>query len=659
MTTTNSIITNLEQLRGRQLFGDIDLHFARFICRHAGPDNDNNFSYPLFLAAALVSNATVTRKHVCFDLTSVSGNLNDYFRDLTGYDRDTTSMLRAAAARAPIPDPGTWQETLRRAGVVGNPGDYAPLILDGSRLYLHRYWSYERQLGRRLCELLSQPCRPDGILLPPGKLTDISPRFAAFARENPGELNYQAVAAFAAVRNAFTVITGGPGTGKTTVVAAILALLRDQTPGLKIALCAPTGKAQARLRQAIRDEVASLNCTAAVKEALAATATHTIHRLLGAEYLTPHFRHNADHPLPVDVLVVDEASMVPLILMTKLLSALRPDTRVILLGDKDQLASVESGAVLNDLCAAAAVNGFSPAFIGDFQRCGNPATAAQLPHATHAPRNTDHVVALQRNYRFAADRGIGRVKNAVNALPDNPSEDACRAVLELIEHDSTGEITAMPLPEWTDGTLDRAVAVLLHRPLSAAASESFAAYFRVESLPEAYRIFNRMKILCSHHVGPYGVTSINRLVETALGHAPGERLYRGRPIIIRENHHALQLYNGDIGLIWPDTDTGRLRAYFPDYETEGEFRSFNPLQLPRHETVYAMTVHQAQGSGFEQIVMILPNDENSPLLTRELIYTGITRAMRHVAVWYRPAALIRALQRRTSRTGGLAQLLSR
>ncbi len=647
------IIEDIEKLRGRMLFSDIDIHFARFVCAQSG----NPDCHPLFLAAALVSNATVGRKHVGFDLASVAGNLNDYFRDLTGYDRETAIMLRTHAERVPIPDPESWMAALADTPVVAKPGGYAPLILDGQFLYLHRFWSYEQQLGLRLRQLLTRREESADAETLSGRLLSVSPRFAAFARKNPGQLNWQAVAAFAAVRNSFSVITGGPGTGKTTVVAAILALLREGRPQLKIALCAPTGKAQARLKPAVREEGARLDTPPDVKEALIGMETYTIHRLLRVKYMTPHFRHDAQHPLDIDVLVVDEASMVPLILMTKLLAAIPLKTKVILLGDKDQLASVESGAVLNDLCGIAGINTFSAAFIDAFRRAGGDLSAAEkLPLAADGARFIDCAVALQLNYRFAPDKGIGRIKNAINELPENPSESLCRAILPLLENDPSGEVSPVDLPAFNDGSLDRRIAATLRRPLSD--GETFESYLQAGDVDDAYRIFNRLKILCSHHVGMYGVENINRLTEIAMGLPPGERLYHGRPVIIRENQHHLRLYNGDIGLLWKDAVSGKLRAFFPDYEQDGGFRQFNPLQLPRHETVFAMTVHQAQGSGFENIVMILPDDENSPILTRELIYTGITRAMKRAEIWFKPGALVKALQRRTVRVGGLARLLT-
>lgn len=644
MMAESELINICGGLRGPSLFADIDFHFASFVSRRAGGDDN------IFLAAALASHATISGKHVCIDLEELSGDLNDYFRDLTGYDRESAARIRSLAARVRIP--GDFRSRLEASPAVSHPGGGEALVLDGSRLYLQRYWCYEQRLGRRIRELASRP--PSGTLPQPGALAGLSARFSAFAMENPGELNYQELAAFAALRNPFTVISGGPGTGKTTVVAAIIAMSLMLDPECRVALCAPTGKAQARLRQAVRDESKHLNCPDSVLERLMELEAFTVHRLLRVKYGIPHFRHNAANPLPYDLIVVDESSMVPLTLMAKLLDAVSGNAKVVLLGDKDQLASVESGAVLNDICAASGVNVFSPGFVNDFNT-SSVSGCLVLPELSGGVLR-DCAVGLTRNYRFAPDRGIARVKDAICALNEEPGLDSCLEIVRLIGNDRGGEIIGEDLPAFESGVLDTALHRLLRTQMGGG-DTLFRNYPRAPDVASAFAIFEGFRILCSHRSGPYGVVNINKLVENALGLDGRERFYRGRPVMVLENDHKQMLFNGDIGMVWPDPSGGSLRVYFPDEGVSSGFRSFSPHQLPEHETVFAMTVHKSQGSGFRHVLVVIPDDANSPLLTRELVYTAITRAMKHVRLWFRDKSFAAALRRRTRRTSGLKEIL--
>ena len=474
-------------------------------------------------------------------------------------------------------------QELPASSTVGSGEAFTPLVFDRGRLYLRRYWEYEQHLAR-------------AILARAATVTK---------RPKQGERDWQRVAAENAVARNFSIITGGPGTGKTHTVRMILRLLREQDGGteLKIGLAAPTGKAAARLSDALRGE--------------AAEEATTIHRLLGTIPDSPYFRHNADRPLTADVVIVDEASMVDLALMTKLVEAVPLTSKLILLGDRDQLASVEAGTVLSDICAAA--------------------ESEESPlHGT--------VVQLRKNYRFATTGGIYTLSTAVNA------GDADAAVAALQRADDE-ELRWDKLPAATD--LSRA----LHERIVA----GYRAYLQAADPVAALEQLHRFRILCALRHGPFGVENLNALAEEALSKAglltTRSGWYAGRPVIITRNDHNLQLFNGDSGIILPDSEaSGELRAFF--LSPEGKLRRFLPSRLPQHETAFALTVHKSQGSEFEKLLLILP-EKDAPVLTRELLYTGITRARSRVEIWTNEEIFRAAVARRTERTSGLREALWR
>lgn len=492
--------------------------------------------------------------------------------------------LAEIAALEGAPSAAVLETNLRSSGVVGWAEDFTPLVLDpANRLYLRRYWEYEQQLAEA-----------------------IRGRAAAASRKKEKkESDLQKVAATRAVANKFTVITGGPGTGKTRTVMEILTLLRKQAGGesLRIALAAPTGKAAARLTESVRT----------INQLPEAT---TIHRLLGYLPGSPYFRHDAKHLISADVVIVDEASMIDLALMAKLVAAVRPEARLVLLGDRDQLASVEAGSVLADICAAA----------------GESEPNDPLHRA---------VIALQKNYRFAPRGGIFRVSTAVRA------GDA-EAALTIFQ--AGGEASRHPLP-----SVAKLADTLGERLVSA-----FRPVLEDADPASALAQLQRFRILCAVRHGPFGVENLNALAEEILAGAgllvprPGG-FYRGQPLTITENDYNLGLYNGDSGIILPDRDDGgELRVFF--LSAKGNLRRFLPARLPRHETAFAMTVHKSQGSEFDRVLLILP-EADAPLLTRELLYTGLTRARESVEIWASEAVLRASIARRVVRSSGLREAL--
>jgi exodeoxyribonuclease V alpha subunit len=613
----------LGELRRQGVLRDLDLHFAELMGRLANDDG-----WPLALAAGLASRRT-GEGHVCLHLAQEAGR------------RWPTP---SGELRSPPAD--QWLAALRGAPVVGQPGDFAPLILDpAGRLYLYRYWDYEGQLAAEMLRR-RQPAAPpiaeEPLRQGLARLFD-SPPPATGA-------DWQRIAAAVAVLQPLCILSGGPGTGKTTTVVRILALLLEQAQTLdpprhlRIALAAPTGKAAVRLQESIRAARQRLPVTPEVRAAIPDQVS-TLHRLLGGTPDSVYFRHGRDNPLPVEVLVLDEASMVDIALMTKLLWALPPDARLLLLGDKDQLASVEAGAVLGELCAGA--EGFSEPFRQRLERLtGQPIPA---PGEATSPL-ADCVVTLRHSYRFAGGGGIGRLAQAIN----QGDAEGCRRLLEA------GDTPELTLAEG-------------RREPASHAADHYADYLerlRAGAGPaELFEGFHAFRCLCALREGPSGVVGLNQAIEGELERRglidPSHRWYPGRPLMITRNDYNLRLFNGDIGLVLPDpAAAGRLVACFPRTEANpgsgagDPWRRLLPSRLPPHESCYAMTVHKSQGSEFDRVLLVLP-EHDAPLLTRELLYTAVTRARLGLLLHGDPAALEGMVRRPTRRSSGLNDALVR
>jgi exodeoxyribonuclease V alpha subunit len=524
---------------------------------------------------------------------------------------------------------------LLRSAVVGRPGEFRPLILDAAgRLYLQRYWQYEKELADAIREKASAA----GDICEDTLNKGIDRLFPPLAS---GKTDWQALAAIAAVRKKFAIISGGPGTGKTSTVVKIIALLIEQKPEqrLRIALAAPTGKAAARLHQSISLMKGGLACSEATREQMP-VAVSTMHRLLGSIKASVRFRHNRENRLPFDVVIIDEASMVDLPLMAKLVTALEEGARLILLGDKDQLASVEAGSVLGDLCGGGRGEVFSAAFRQSVKKlCG--AELQSNAAEAHPPVLADTLVVLKKNYRFQDGSSIGRLATAINA---GDGEQA----LALF---TTGKADL----RWGDIP----PAAMLKKALAGEVVAGYRHYLAAETPAEALARFDAFRVLCALREGAYGVVAVNRLIEEILAENRlidvQSRWYKGRPLIMTTNDYNMKLYNGDVGIVFPDPGgSGVLRVCFP--APDGGVRAVSPLRLPDHETVYAMTVHKSQGSEFERLLLLLP-DHDSELLSRELLYTGITRAKHDVAVWGKREIFAAAVARRIQRTSGLSDAL--
>lgn len=509
--------------------------------------------------------------------------------------------------RVPLEETSTWQGH----AWVGRPGSYAPFILeDSGRFYLSRYWHHEEGVASLLQERLRQT-------LTPAHLPQLRSALAALFADDPEDRQRQA--ALLAQFKPLTLVSGGPGTGKTTTVVKLLALLlaQPQAKPLRILLAAPTGKAAQRLVESIRASKQKLGLTPG-QAALIPEEAQTLHRLLGAQGDTGRFRHCRDNPLRCDLLLVDEASMVDLALMHALLDALPATARLILLGDRDQLASVEAGSVFGDLCSREGSSAALQQLLAPFN--------VKLSVAATASPLADCRVELIRSYRFSADGGIGALARAAR-------EGDGKNFLKTLE---------------AGGELSRCAAEKLRERVL----QGYAAYRDVARHGEpaaAFEAFLKFRVLCAHRQGPAGVEGLNAMLEPA-----GGGWYAGRPVIVRANDYALRLFNGDIGLCLP-TPEG-LRVFFET--APRQYRALAPGRLPAHESAWAMTVHQAQGSEFDEVLLVLP-ETVTPVLNRPLIYTAVTRAKARFTLCGTDAVLMAALATLPARESGLVEKLHR
>ena len=685
------------------------------LARHAGSD-------PATVrwverAAFAVSRAT-SAGHVCITLDTLLKEQDDWL----DRPRQARSRLRAV---------------LLGSGMVcdGDAGSAAltPLVLDqDNRLYLARYYDYERQLAHALArraQAATDPVRPEAAggegvtqyateaVAQESAEEALAIRLQTFF--NPaeaGQVDWQRVAAVLALSGRLTVISGGPGTGKTTTVVAILACLLAQASAhgqpLRIALAAPTGKAAQRMQEALLERAGSLPAALA---AHLPRHSYTLHRLLG---VGPggRFRHHRDAPLPYDVIVIDEASMIDVALAARLVDAVPAASRLIMLGDKDQLSAVEAGAVFAELSAQPCL---SPARLDSLARI-LALTPAQL--AAALPQNrpvdagadfdpgaarlaaarplTDCVVWLEHNYRFGLTSPIGRLSLAIKegAASDALAVLAGESGSAVLYEDGGRDLSAASLQTLADGYQPYALA--LRETLEVARGLSDAGLPDPAPLFEA---FNRYRVLCAVRAGARGVDALNTVLAARvrqvaalgtaadMGHggrrgaaktsadngvntgtgdgtsaagrdgigggigriAPDAAWYAGRPVMVTRNDYALGLFNGDIGIALPAGQT--LRVVFRN--ADGTYRAVSPAALPAHDTAFAMTVHKSQGSEFIHAALILPATA-SRVLTRELVYTAVTRARAQIAIYAAVDVLAQAIVSRTERDSGLAARLA-
>jgi len=599
----------LSTFRQEGIIEDIDLELCRF-ARQRQP----GISEKVLLAISLLS-YLFRRGDVCLLLEKYSGQ--PLFND----DTDET-LIRA-------PEKQEWVEALLESTVVGAPGDFTPFILeDNERLYMHKLWNYENELASQL--LLRSQQVDENVDM--DLLEDGLTRLFSYS-EDP--VDWQKVAAASAVRNKLSVISGGPGTGKTSTVVRILALILEQAQqgndSLSIALTAPTGKAAARLKESIAGAKDTLDISEQVRSGIPDQAM-TLHQLLGARKNSSAFKHNRENPVPYDLIVVDEASMVDQALMSKLLSALLDDAQLILLGDKDQLASVEAGAVLGDICDVKD-NKHSRGMAEWLKQ-----TSLDLPIdyvSANPSALTDNITLLTKSYRFDEESGIALLAKEVNA------GNAERA-LQVLSNDEYSDI------KWLSADNEADLKNLLRTKVV----NYFQKIVDSNSADEALQHFNTFRILSAHRRGPWGIEYLNRLVEHILQQegliSKYDQWYPGKPVIINVNDYRLGLRNGDTGLCLPDGEGG-LKIHF---RHEDDIRKIAPNRLPDHNKAFALTVHKSQGSEFDRVLLILP-DVSSKVLSRELIYTAITRARSGIDMLANKTVLGETICKKLQRSSGL------
>jgi exodeoxyribonuclease V alpha subunit len=657
---------------GQGLLRHIDSAFAAQVLRldaHASP--------ALMVAAAVLAHME-GRGHTCLSVAE----LCQPPVALLGWPAaavDGAQGLMALWAHLPS-TLADWQTSLQAAlqghspsvGVrlADAPDQGQPLVLGGSSdeplLYLRRYAGYEQRVGQSLLQRASEP-----LAVPEAAAREWLDRFFVPNPEAPNPqahnlTDWQKVACAVALRARLSVITGGPGTGKTYTAARLLALLLALHPDgspLRVALAAPTGKAAARLKQSIDDALTRLPVPADAGLDLSALIARmgparTLHSLLGARPDTRQFRHHAANPLDVDVLIVDEASMVHLEMMDALLQALPPTARLVLLGDKDQLASVEAGAVLGDLCQDAAAGRYSAATAQFVQRVAGQTLAAEFVLPDPAPVLAQQTVMLRQSRRFKG--AIGQLALAVN----RGDAAAARACLGGPDNAVTSPVLAL------QPSSPQAVCALA---LGATGKPSYAEYLRlmqtgpagqgaevsIEShgqwVSSVLKAFERFRILCAVHQGDWGTQALNAAVQKALADAGLLQVkgdwYEGRPVMVTRNDAQLGVFNGDVGVVLPNTE-GKPKVWFLDGEA---LRSVSVMRLAQVDTAFVMTVHKSQGSEFEHTALVLPPG-GAELLSRELAYTGITRAREQFTLIEAEAGLLEAAIHRPSvRASGLAQ----
>jgi len=621
------VTVSLEALRARDAISRLDDRFARRMSALAGEER------PEVQVAAALASRRMLDGDVCVDLAALvsPGPLGE------AQEADDGHVWPAL---------DEWLEALSASPLVARadgPADTTPLVLDGrGRLYLRRFFEDEQRVARALrsrAETLASLPDPAAVRASIERL---------LPDDGSGDIQWPRVAAAVAVAKRLCVVTGGPGTGKTTTAARLLAVLVETALGRggrapRIELAAPTGKAAARLGEAIRGELARIDCAPAVRDAVPREAK-TLHRLLGVDgRRLPGDAGTRRRGLRAGVVLVDEASMVDLALMATLVDALPEDARLVLLGDADQLASVEAGAVFADVCGPRRPPGYSRDAVAWIA-----AAAGQSPWEAQGRGSpvADCVVQLQRSHRYGEASGVGRLARAVRA------GDA-EAVLALCDDPGVPDVAR--LAAGAGAGTGAGTASLRDR-----IARGYEAFARAREPAARLLALDRFRVLCAVREGPRGVVALGQLAEETLlergglparGRAPAESA-DGRPILVTRNAPHLGLYNGDVGVL--AREGGVLRAHFAS--PEGALRKVAAARLPEHELVFAMSVHKSQGSEVDEVLLVLP-DEDVPLLTRELVYTAVTRARERVVIQAGPEQLRAALARRVRRASGLGDAL--
>ncbi|MGO2330258.1 MAG: exodeoxyribonuclease V subunit alpha [Pseudoalteromonas nigrifaciens] len=639
--TLSTAVPLLTYLLSENRIRIVDVKLAEMLSKsNSDSENTHNEMFYLVLLLCLSQQS----QHSCLTLSEVdwSNPFNLRHSDFSKAQGSVPDKL------SPFSEGFNYEQVLSYLQNHTSVGANKPLQLFNQRLYFARLAGYEQTLASRLITMSERTLNINNELLA-ALLNEYFTPDANIATD------WQKVACAIAATKGFSVITGGPGTGKTTTVTKLLAILQSlyKTAPLSIKLVAPTGKAAARLSESILGAKDKLTNIPADIKTLIPESAQTIHRLLGVKPFTNKFRHNKANPLHLDVLIIDEASMVDLSLMAKLIEALPAHARLILLGDKDQLASVDTGSVMSDLCQGLVLGqtpGYSPARCDELNNLCFNGEAKLIAQSNSAFKLADCIAFLQHSYRFDAQSGIGQLALAVNT--NNTG------VLNYVEQESVEG-------RFKDVILDYDFIAKPIEKLVKSAASKYTHYLSLiaqgASVAEVHKAFASYQLLAAVREGDYGVNSLNQRIERVLQQqglitlSPNQRHYTGMPIMVSQNDYQLKLFNGDIGILMPD-ESGQLKALFID--EQGNQRAFSAARLPAHDKVYVMTIHKSQGSEFSYTAMVLPPLKQARMgINRQLVYTGITRAKNTFELVADKKVLLLAMNKSVSRASGLYERL--
>jgi len=563
------------------------------------------------------------------------GKLNPFLSRLSQKMAAGNVCLDIHAARKDSDEyalPDLSDAELLRHPLVGSEKDLKPFILHQNKLYLQRYFQYETHVIRCIQNMISED---DTAAIMQNLINQSHKLTSLFPQKNNETTDWQMIAAISALLHRFHIITGGPGTGKTTSVSKLLALILEQQPHTRILLAAPTGKAAVRMTESLGKinsmfEREGIHVSETTLSKIRTLKPTTIHAMLGYNKGSIYFKHNATNPLPAEIVIADECSMIDMALFAKLLDAIGPHTKLILLGDKNQLSSVEAGSLFGDLCAALPEEHTFSESYGHFLNHFTPINKQYLQKSEGKYLLSGHITELQHSHRFSDAGGIGKFSKAI-------IRQDLKTIHEFLEQE------------------DEQVKISSNQPqqLLASFAEQYAAYIQCADAEMALTLINNIKILCALKQGAVGVYKANIAIEQHLAHQklinPNTEFYENRLIMVNRNQPEIGLYNGDTGIL--RTINGVMRACF--LNASGQLFSVLPAQIESMETAFAMTIHKSQGSEYDAVMILLPPTEASPILTRELLYTAVTRARKKVIISAPPAVVLSTVQKGIDRVSGI------
>jgi len=597
---------------------DVHKQFAKFF------NDEELYPYAYLLSKKL------SEGHICIDVNRFDNN------DIAELDLEDKEINIEIALKSKF--------------VTKAKNELKPFIFYNNNLYIRRYFNYESKIINKIKELIKQETIKDtktdvfkdrvNFLL--AKKEFLKKLYSDIKENatNDENIDWQFVGTVLSYLHNFSIITGGPGTGKTTTVAKILALLYKENSDLKVALTAPTGKAAMRMKEALKNN--PLIAKFGIDDKVAKLQEFTIHRLLGYKHNSPYFKHNEDNYLNYDVVIVDEASMIDVALFYKLISAVSPESRIILLGDKNQLSSVEAGSLLADLCnSQKKLNSISEAkyeLINGLIDNSEKKIPVEYKESSKQGDLFEHITELRFSHRFDDNSSIGRLSKAV--LQMNEEE-----TLNILK--STDSDNIVLDNKFDDSIFNDFI-------------NEYKEYINEEDKKIALKKLNKLRVLCVVRQGERGVYAVNEKIEKYLRSngliSLNDDFYINRPIMITKNYNELKLYNGDIGIVRLDESDNNIKVFFLD--NENNLKPISPGLIAESETVFAMTVHKSQGSEYDNVLVLMPNNKENPLLTRELLYTGITRAKTKLVIQGSEDIILTSVKNKVDRASGITNRIN-